>query len=93
MENVAEYIEKRKDLFWSIHESQKKNVSESVLVETILNYGSLEDVRSLIELLGLKKTADIFYKATENRTRRNYFPEVENYFKLYFDRHVRQHSI
>lgn len=93
MKAIENYIEKRKDLFWSIHDSQKKNISDSVLVETILNYGTLEDVRELIDLLGLKYTADIFYQATENRQRKNYFPQVENFFKLYFDRHVRQHSI
>lgn len=92
MKAIENYIELRKDLFWSIHDSQKKNISEAVLVETILNYGTLEDVRELINLLGLKHIADIFYNATENRQRKNYFPQVENFFKLYFDRHVRQHS-
>ena len=93
MKKIEEYIEERKDLFWSIHDSQKKNISEAVLLETILNYGSLEDVRELISILGLKHTADIFYQTTENRIRKNYFPQVENFFKLYFDRHVRQYSI
>lgn len=93
MKSIAQYIEERKDLFWSIHDSQKKNISEAVLLETILNYGSLEDVRELINILGLKHTSDIFYYATENRIRKNYFPQVENFFKLYFDRHVRQYSI
>ena len=44
MNNIESYIKKRKELFWSIPESQKKNVSESVLLETIFNYGTLEDV-------------------------------------------------
>ena len=92
MENKEEYIEKHKDLFWSVGAAQRHKISETLLVETILNYGTLEDVRELISLLGLNQTAAIFYKATENRTRKNYFPEVENYFKLYFDRHVRQHT-
>ncbi len=73
--------------------NQKKNVGESVLVETIFNYGTLEDVRELIALLGLEHTAEIFYQATENRSRKNYFPVVENFFKLYFDFHVRKHTL
>ena len=89
MEKMIGYIEKRKDLFWSVGAAQRHKISETLLVETILNYGTLEDVRELIDLLGLHHTAEIFYNATENRTRKNYFPEVENYFKLYFDRHVR----
>jgi hypothetical protein len=93
MKSIEEYIEERKDLFWSIHDSQKKHISEAVLLETILNYGTLEDVRELIEILGLEHTAEVFYQTTENRTRKNYFPQVEHFFKLYFDRHVRQYSI
>lgn len=89
MTTVQEYIEARKNLFWSVGENDKKNISEILLVETILNYGTLEDVRELINVLGLKETAGIFYKSTENRLRKNYFPQVENFFKLYFDRHAR----
>jgi hypothetical protein len=93
MEKREEFIEKNKDLFWSIHDSKKKFISDNVLVETILNYGAWEDVRELFNLLGLKQTAEVFYIATENRERKNYFPQVENFFKLYFDYHVRQHSV
>ena len=89
MKEVEEYIEKRKNLFWSVSDSRKKDISEILLVETILNYGTLEDVRELIQLLGLKQIATIFFNATQNRPRHNYFPEVENYFRLYFQRHVR----
>ena len=42
-----------------------------------------------LKLLGLKHLATIFFNATQNRPRHNYFPEVENYFRLYFQRHVR----
>lgn len=68
-------------------------ISDELLVETILNYGSLEDVRSLIDLLGLSRTAEVFSKTTTGRTRSNYFPEVANYFRLYFRRHVPEHSV
>jgi hypothetical protein len=93
MNSIENYIDKRKDLFWSVGAHQKHLISEKLLVETILNYGTMEDVRELIDVLGLHQTAAIFYETTENRTRKNYFPEVENYFKLYFDRHVRQYSV
>ena len=89
MEAIETYIDARKELFWSVGENHKKDVKETLLVETILNYGSLEDVKGLFDLLGLQQTAAIFYKAIENRNRSNYFPQVENFFKLYFDRHAR----
>jgi hypothetical protein len=89
MKAIENYIEKRKNLFWSVADSRKKDIGEPLLVETILNYGTLEDVRELITVLGLKQTATVFFDATQNQIRHNYFPEVENYFRLYFQRHVR----
>ncbi len=93
MEAIENYIEKRKNLFWSVGESRKKDITQPLLVETILNYGTFEDVRELISVLGLKQTAHIFFSATQNRTRYNYFPEVENYFRLYFQRHVPEYTL
>ena len=63
------------------------------MVETILNYGTDEDVRLLIGLLGLEQTASTFRKATQSDKRHNYLPEVANFFRLYFDRHVPVHSL
>ena len=76
------------DLFWSVKKEKRRDVSETLVVETILNYGTLEDYRELFNVLGLAHTASIFFATTENRTRNNYFPEVENFFNLYFTRHV-----
>lgn len=93
MKSIEQYIEERKNLFWSVGKNQKKDISEVLLVETILNYGTLEDVRELITILGLKRVASIFFNNTQNPTRHNYFPEVENFFRLYFQRHVREYSV
>ncbi len=88
MTELAAYIEKRNDLFWSVKKEKRRDVSETLVVETILNYGTLEDVRELFKVLGLAHTASIFFATTQNRTRNNYFPEVENFFNLYFTRHA-----
>jgi hypothetical protein len=88
MEDMEKYIEKHKSLFWSVGEKRKKDISKSLLVETILNYGTLEDCRELIAVLGLKETANIFFQNTQNKPRHNYYPEVENYFRHYFQRHA-----
>lgn len=63
-------------------------ISDELLVETILNFGTLDDVRELIQLLGLQQAAAIFYKTMVNRLRHNYFPEVANFFRLYFNRYA-----
>lgn len=82
------YIRRRRPLFWSVSDDKLADISDELLVESILNYGTLDDVRELIQLLGLQQTADIFFKTTANRSRHNYFPEAANFFRLYFNRHA-----
>jgi hypothetical protein len=88
MTDIQEFIKKKQSLFWAVPKEKKSDISNILLVETILNYGTLEDVRELIGLLGLRQTAAIFFQTSQNRERHNYFPPVENYFRLYFQRHV-----
>jgi hypothetical protein len=85
---IENFIQQHQALFWSVSPEKRKDISETLLVETILNYGDLEAVKELLLILGLEKTATIFRASTENRTRHNYFPPVENFFRLYFNRHV-----
>jgi len=84
---IKRFINDHSNLFWYIKQDAKQSISTEFLVETILNYGELKDVKKLLELLGTKRTAEIFFKQTRNR-RCNYFPKVKNYFALYFDRHA-----
>jgi hypothetical protein len=39
-------------LFWSVAEAELGNISRELIVETILNFGSLESVRRLFEIMG-----------------------------------------
>jgi hypothetical protein len=88
---ITEFIKDYEHLFWYTPKNKKENISLEFLVETILNYGDLDAVKKLFNLLGIKKVAEIFYKATFNSERRNYFKPVINYFDLYFKRHVPQY--
>ena len=88
MTDIQIFILKNKHLFWSVPAEKKIDISDALLVETILNYGSLEDVRELLSLLGITKTAAVFFHTTKQKTRHNYFPPVENFFRLYFNRHA-----
>ena len=45
-------IDKHKSLFWYTPENEKQNISDDLLVERILNEGTLEDCRELIQTLG-----------------------------------------
>jgi hypothetical protein len=82
---LNDFVRKRKYLFWST--KNYDGVSKEAVVEAILNYGDMDDVRELISLLGIQETAKIFHKQT-HRPRINYRPEVKNYFELYFKKYA-----
>jgi len=83
--NVGDFVKKRKYLFWSTRNYD--GLSNGAVVESVLNYGDMNDVRELIALLGMQEVAKIFRENT-NRTRVNYRPEIMNYFQLYFQKYA-----
>jgi len=86
-EILKAYIRENGHLFWYTHENRKEDISHEFLVETILNYGNLNQIRSLIDILGKKEVSEIFFNAA-GRKKLNYFPEIYNFFSLYFKRHA-----
>lgn len=84
---IKQFISENSSLFWHIPEKEKENISHEVLVEFILNYGELNTVKKLFDLLGIEKVAHIFYKQT-TLPRQNYLKLVKNFFNLYFQRNV-----
>jgi len=87
---INEFVRARRTLFWSISDTQLDHVSIPLIVETILTYGSLKDIKQLFGLVGLEKVAEIFFEQLARR-RVNYPPRTAHYFKLYFNRHVHRH--
>jgi hypothetical protein len=83
--SLKEFIKKRKYLLWYIKDFE--NISEDAIVEAVLNYGDFDDVNKLINILGIKKVADIFRKKIKNK-RCNFNPKIKNYFKLYFKKYA-----
>lgn len=83
--NTSDFVKKRKYLFWSTRNYD--GLSNEAVVEAVLNYGDMDDVRELIALLGIQLVAKIFHDQT-NRLRVNYHPEVINYFQLYFKKYA-----
>jgi len=82
---IGDFVRKRKYLFWST--KNYDGLSKEAVVEAILNYGNMDDVRELISFLGVQEVAKIFHEQT-NRSRINYRPEVKNYFQLYFQKYA-----
>lgn len=83
--SIGDFVKKRKHLFWST--KNYDGLSNGAVIETILNYGDMDDVRELIALLGIKEVSRIFYENT-NRARINYSPKVVNYFSLFFKKYA-----
>ena len=54
-------IDKHKNLFWYTPEGEKQHISDALLVERILNDGTLDDYRELVATLGGKRVAEVFF--------------------------------
>ena len=80
-------IDKHKSLFWYTPEAEKHNISDALLVERILNDGTLDDYRELIDSLGGKRVAEVFFSA-KGRQKQNYYPEIYNFFSLVLKKYV-----
>jgi len=87
---LKQYIEDRKHLFWYSPAPKSETVSDELLVEIILNYGSMDDIRALFSVMKINDVAKIFFDSINKseRRRNNYHKLTINYFTLLFNRHV-----
>lgn len=84
---IKAFIRENSALFWYTPEDKKEDISPEFLVETILNYGSMDDIKKLIKILGIKEMSKIFFSA-KGRKKLNYYPEIYNYFTLFFKKYA-----
>ena len=80
-------LDKYQSLFWYFDKTNLHTISDAVMVEFILNYGSLEAVKELFDVLGTDKVAKEFSTSIQ-KNRHNYFPQVQHFFNLYFTKNV-----
>lgn len=83
---LVKLIKEKPYIFWDVKDIE--NLSEDSIVEAILNRGDFDDLLRLMEALGIKRVAEIFYKQISH-SRKNYSKKTENYFKLFFERHLK----
>lgn len=81
------FIDDNAHLFWYIRKDALHNISDEVLVEFILNYGDLEQVKKLFLILGGRRLKEIFL-GLKGRQKMNYYPEVLNFFGLLVNRYA-----
>ena len=85
--SLNQLVEENRGLFWYIPENKLHYLSKETIVEGLLNLGTVDTVKRLIQILGIKQVAKIFKEKTKG-PRINYYPQVVNYFNLYFNRHA-----
>ena len=76
---IKAFIRQHSNLFWYTPEDKKEEISPEFLVETILNYGDINDVRSLFKIMGFCQLSEIFYNI-KDRKKLNYYPEIYNFY-------------
>ena len=87
----TQVINKNRQLFWYTPDGKKQDISDSLLVERILNDGSLDDYRDLISALGGKRVAEVFFSA-KGRQKENYYPEIYHFFSLVLSKYAQGDS-
>ncbi len=87
---IKQFIKEHSNLFWYIPDDKKEGISNEFLVETILNYGDINSIIQLFNLLGINKVANIFFDsiALSNRRKGNYHELTVNYFTLVFRKYA-----
>jgi hypothetical protein len=85
--DIKMFINKNSNLFWYIPNDKKDNISHELLTETILNYGSLDDFRELVRIMGINSLSAIF-NGLQGRKKKNYYPEIHHFFSLIFAKYA-----
>jgi hypothetical protein len=84
---IKAFIREHSNLFWYTPEDKKEEISNEFLVETILNYGDMNDVRKLIKIIGIGRLSEIF-SGLQGRKILNYYPEIYNFFSILIKRYA-----
>jgi len=87
---VKKFIEDHQHLFWYSPAPKSETVSDELLVETLLNYGSLAQIQTLFDLMSMREVAKIFFHSINlsKRRKNNFFEPTVNYFTLFFNRYA-----
>ena len=87
---VATFIDDHQHLFWYSPPPKSETVSDELLVEIVLNYGNMDELRGLFAVMGMKNVANIFFDSIGKSDRRkgNYHELTVHYFTLLFNRYA-----
>ena len=83
---IKQFILEHSDLFWYIPQDKKEDISDELLVETILNYGDKDAFIKLTDLMGINNVANSFFNSinTSERRKGNYSEITIHFFSHVF---------
>ncbi len=84
---LIKFIDGHSSLFWYTPANKKHEISEQLLLETILNYATFSDSLQLFDLLGYKQSLNILM-SLEGRKMMNYYPELYHFYKLFLEKNA-----
>ena len=87
---IKKFIDDHQHLFWYSPMPKSETVSDELLVETVLNYGNMDEVKELFAVMGINEASKIFFGSIGKSERRkgNYHELTLNYFTLFFNRYA-----
>lgn len=86
---IKAFIRQNANLFWYTPEDKKEDISNEFLIETILNYGNLDTIRQLVNIIGIEQITTIFF-SLQGRKKQNYSPEIYHFFSLVFTKYAQR---
>jgi len=81
IEKARDIIRKNPVLIW--YSKNYDGFDLPCIVEAVLNYGSWDEFKELINAVGIEEVAKVFYQHA-NRPRCNYKPEIKKFFTEVF---------
>jgi hypothetical protein len=86
------FIKKHRDWFWYTPEEKLKSISDELLLENVINYGSIKDFKDYIKIVGIENASKTFWKFRGSK-KKNLYPELYNLFDKYFKKIIAQRNI
>ncbi|MBC7694115.1 MAG: hypothetical protein H7141_01575 [Burkholderiales bacterium] len=88
MKTREQFIDENAVLFWYIKKDKLHAISDEVLVEFILSYADLPQIKELFKIVGEQKVAKIVENnivKVKEKKRQNYRLSILNMFGKYFE--------
>lgn len=80
-------LQQTPSLVWWVSDADRSKVNDLATFEAVLNYGTWQDVQSVIATLGWQEAYNKF-KSLATAPRSNLKPEIKHFFSLYFAKHA-----